>query len=138
MYTYFCTIRRVVDGDTIDVLVDLGFSVCIRERVRLAGIDTPESRTRDKREKKYGKLATARVAELMPVGQIFEGRCRSYHSRGKYGRAMMDFVLPGGALLCETLVSEHLAVPYGGEHKREIRALHEANWAHLEGVKNGG
>ena len=55
MYEYNVEIMRVVDGDTVDVMVDLGFSVFTPQRVRLAGIDTPESRTRDKREKVFGK-----------------------------------------------------------------------------------
>lgn len=56
MYEYNCNIVRVVDGDTVDVDIDLGFGIWVRnERVRLYGIDTPESRTRDLREKFYGK-----------------------------------------------------------------------------------
>ena len=55
MYEYKCKILRVVDGDTVDVDIDLGFGVWLRkERVRMMGIDTPESRTRDKEEKKFG------------------------------------------------------------------------------------
>ena len=56
MYEYGCTVERVVDGDTIDVTLDLGFSVSYSSRVRLFGIDTPESRTRNKDEKARGKL----------------------------------------------------------------------------------
>ena len=132
MYEYDVTMRRVVDGDTVDLTIDLGFSVLIRERVRLAGIDTPESRTRDLREKKFGKMATARVEELMPVGETFRAVAKSYDSRGKYGRAMMDFNLPDGRTLCETLIEENLAVPYHGQNKADIRAAHEANWRILE------
>ena len=68
MYEYYCIIERVVDGDTVDVRVDAGFDIWTKQRVRLLGIDTPESRTRDLREKKFGKLATVRVEELLPVG----------------------------------------------------------------------
>ena len=58
MYEYRCQITRVVDGDTVDVDIDLGFGVWMRkQRVRLKGVDTPESRTRDKVEKKYGLMA---------------------------------------------------------------------------------
>ena len=67
MYEYSCIIERVVDGDTVDVNINLGFDVWTKQRVRLKGVDTPESRTRDLREKKFGKLATARVEELIPV-----------------------------------------------------------------------
>ena len=58
MYEYACQVTRVVDGDTVDVILDLGFSILHKCRVRLYGIDTPESRTRDKDEKARGKLAS--------------------------------------------------------------------------------
>ena len=132
MYEYKVTIDRVVDGDTVDLFIDLGFSVIIKERVRMAGIDTPESRTRDPREKFFGKLATARVNELLPVGETFRAVSESYDSRGKFGRAMMDFELPDGSMLCATLIAEHLAVAYHGQNKSEIRADHEANWGILD------
>ena len=132
MYTYKATIRRVVDGDTIDILIDLGFSTLIKERVRLHGIDTPESRTRDLREKKFGKLATRRVEELLLVGEMFVAHSKSYDRTDKFGRSMMDFDFEDGSTLCETLLKELLAVPYEGQNKKEIRALHEANWDALE------
>ena len=126
---YNCIIERVVDGDTVDVRVDVGFDVWTRQRVRLLGIDTPESRTRDLREKKFGKLATARVQELLPVGskQLIEVT----KGRGKYGRYLADFYLEGHTL-CEVLVIERLAVEYEGQAKAEVRAAHEENWDHLE------
>ena len=128
MYEYNTTIDRVVDGDTVDVWIDLGFDVRIFERVRMAGIDTPESRTRDAREKIFGKRATARVEELLPAGGKFRAVSASYDARGKFGRAMMDFYLPEGQMLCQMLIDERLAVRYHGQHKDEIRADHEANW----------
>ena len=154
-YEYEVEIRRVVDGDTVDLyidtglrvkvpgqprVVDLGFSVVIKdgrlmlkERVRMAGIDTPESRTRDLREKKFGKLATARVMELLPVGHEFLATSKVYDATGKYGRAMLDFELPDHSeSLCDLLVTEHLAVRYHGQNKAEIRPEHEANWAILD------
>ena len=140
MYEYNVEIRRVVDGDTVDLLIDLGFSTLIKERVRMAGIDTPESRTRDKREKKFGKLATARVMELLPVGQKFVATSKKYNSTGKFGRSMMDFELPDdplGRTLCTVLVAEHHAVRYHGQNKKEIRPEHEANWDILEGKGSG-
>ena len=137
MYEYSVTIDRVVDGDTVDIWIDLGFDVRIFERVRMAGIDTPESRTRDKREKVFGKLATARVEELLPAGGTFRAVSASYDARGKFGRAMMDFELKGGRMLCPTLIEEHLAVAYHGQNKADIRADHEANWAILEAESDG-
>ena len=132
MYEYNTTIRRVVDGDTVDIWIDLGFGVRIKERVRMAGIDTPESRTRDDREKIFGKRATARVEELLPVGEEFRAVSRSYDARGKFGRAMMDFYLPDGQMLCQVLLDERLAVRYHGQHKDDIREEHEANWDALD------
>ena len=132
MYEYSTIIERIVDGDTVDVWIDLGFDVRIHERVRLAGIDTPESRTRNAREKIFGKRATARVQQLLPVGQKFRAIAKSYDSTGKYGRAMLDFELKDGQMLCQVLVDEHLAVPYYGQNKDDIRAEHEANWDLLD------
>ena len=134
MYEYNVTIDRVVDGDTVDIWIDLGFDVRIFERVRMAGIDTPESRTRDKREKVFGKRATARVEELLPVGGKFRAVSGSYDSRGKFGRAMMDFHLPDGQMLCQVLIDERLAVRYHGQNKKDIRADHEANWDALDKI----
>ena len=66
MYEYKCTIVRVIDGDTVDVDIDLGFGIIMAdERVRIMGIDTPESRTSDKVEKLFGKAAKARLQELL-------------------------------------------------------------------------
>ena len=132
MYEYNVTIDRVVDGDTVDIWIDLGFDVRIFERVRMAGIDTPESRTRDAREKVFGKMATARVEELLPVGGKFLAASSSYDARGKFGRAMMDFHLPDGQMLCQVLLDEKLAVRYHGQNKNDIRADHEANWDALD------
>ena len=66
MYEYRCKVIKVIDGDTVDVDIDLGFDIMLRdERVRIMGIDTPESRTRDKVEKKFGLASKARLKELI-------------------------------------------------------------------------
>ena len=66
MYEYKATVIKVIDGDTVDVDLDLGFDVMLKkERVRIMGIDTPESRTRDKEEKKFGLASKARLKELL-------------------------------------------------------------------------
>ena len=139
MFEYHVQIVRVVDGDTIDVLVDLGFDVLKKERVRLAGVDTPESRTRDLREKKFGKLATKRVKDLLPTGSKMTARSEAdskSKARGKFGRYMLDFDLGSGKTLAVTLLKEHLAVPYHGQNKAAVRLLHEHNWDVLEGKKS--
>ena len=133
MHEYKTEIIRIVDGDTVDVWIDLGFNVRIKERVRLAGIDTPESRTRDLREKKFGKLATARVAELLPVGESFIATSMKLNKRGKFGRCMMDFQIPGSDTICKILMDEFLAVSYHGQNKLDVRSEHEKNWDYLEG-----
>ena len=71
MYQYNCKIVKVVDGDTVDVDIDLGFDVWLKkQRIRLYGVDTPESRTRDLEEKKYGLAAKAFVESYLPVGSM--------------------------------------------------------------------
>ena len=71
MYEYKCKILRVVDGDTVDIDIDLGFGIWMhKERVRMMGIDTPESRTRDKEEKKFGLASKQFVKDHMPVGSM--------------------------------------------------------------------
>lgn len=136
MYEYRAEIRRVVDGDTVDVLLDLGFSNFRKERVRLLGIDTPETRTRDAREKKFGLMAKAALEDILRVGESF-----TYHSQeiDKYGRSLGNFKIPLSAphghnamTAAEWLLCERLAVKYNGQSKDAIRAAHEANWDYLE------
>ena len=86
MFIYNATILRVVDGDTVDVMVDLGFSIHKKIRVRLYGIDAPESRTRDLAEKKLGLAAKARFKEILDE-QDNQVILKSY-GLGKYGRCL--------------------------------------------------
>ena len=108
MYEYRSTILRVVDGDTIDVSIDLGFDISHKERVRLYGVDTPELRGGTDESKALAKTATAFVVDRMPIGsqQVIKTQ---YDRRGKYGRILADFLLEDGQSLCELLVSEGLA-----------------------------
>jgi micrococcal nuclease len=86
MYEYKAVVNRVVDGDTIDVTIDLGFSVWKKMRVRMEGINTPESRTRDKEEKKRGLAAKARLVEIL---EFNNNNCvLKVSGVGKYGRAL--------------------------------------------------
>ena len=86
MYNYNATCVRVVDGDTIDADIDLGFGVKIKKRIRLAGINAPESRTRNKVEKKLGLAAKERLIELMEgAANCFELESQEL---GKYGRVL--------------------------------------------------
>ena len=84
MYEYSAELTRIVDGDTLDCIIDIGFSVFVKKRVRLYGIDTWESRTRDLEEKKKGLAAKARLKELIKEnGNYFT---LISHELGKYGR----------------------------------------------------
>lgn len=136
---YDVVVINVVDGDTVDVDIDLGFGITLRdERVRIMGIDTEESRTSDKVEDLFGETAKTRVKELMQDGaKLITTEDKSGEDmKGKFGRILGDFRLPSGKTLTETLIEEHLAVPYHGQSKDDIRAQHLANREQLlnEGV----
>ena len=86
MYEYKANIDRVVDGDTIDCTIDLGFSTWKKIRVRMEGINTPESRTRDKEEKKRGLAAKERLKEILKYN---DNKCvLKVSGLGKFGRAL--------------------------------------------------
>ena len=126
MYEYHCKVTRVVDGDTVDIDIDLGFGVWLhKERVRVYGIDTPESRTRDKEEKKYGLAAKAFVKEFVKGSNIIL-RTKEYDAKGKFGRILGDIVVNRKSL-SETMIQEHHAVPYYGQSKEDIKEAHLAN-----------
>ena len=127
MYEYAATIIRIVDGDTVDVDVDLGWDTHVcgkRGRIRLYGIDAPESRTRDKEEKKYGLLAKKFVEEFMPVGTVVT--LRTYKDTGKYGRYLGDFKVYD-KWVCQELLKHHHAVEYFGQSKELIKQAHLEN-----------
>ena len=90
MYEYRVKIVKVVDGDTVDVDIDLGFGVWLKkQRIRLFGIDTPESRTRDKEEKKYGLAAKAFLKDHLKIGTPY---LRTHKDgKGKFGRILGEF-----------------------------------------------
>ena len=88
MYEYFAELRRVVDGDTVDVTIDCGFKMHIKERVRLKGINTPECRTRDLEEKAKGLAAKAYVKDLLENSDDGKFSIIS-HGVGKYGRVLL-------------------------------------------------
>lgn len=131
MYEYRATVIHVVDGDTVDVDIDLGFGIELKdERVRIMGIDTPESRTLDRVEKLFGKLATARVEELLQGGDEIvlktEVNKHGEDMKGKFGRILGDFVV-NGRMLTDILIEEGYAVKYHGQDKDEISSAHLSN-----------
>ncbi len=93
MYEYKAKLVRVVDGDTVDAMIDCGFSVFRKERIRLKGINAPESRTRDKEEKKRGLAAKARLKELIREGKNEFMVKTSIDKKGKYGRLLGELFL---------------------------------------------
>ncbi len=129
MHTYKCKIQRVVDGDTVDVDIDLGFNTWIlKERVRLDGIDAPESRTSDKVEKIFGIAAKTRLEELLPEGKIVT--IITALSNEKFGRTLGKLYLDEISVN-DLLVSEGHAVIYQGQSKDTIIELHKTNRAKL-------
>jgi micrococcal nuclease len=126
MYEYGCTVERVVDGDTIDVILDLGFDIRFKSRVRLYGIDTPESRTRDKDEKVRGKMAGAFLKDAVNNGSKVVIETKLKDSRGKYGRVLGNVVVDG-VNINKALIKNFLAVAYFGQSKDEVEAEHLIN-----------
>jgi len=126
MYEYGCTVTRVVDGDTIDVILDLGFSVLHKCRVRLYGIDTPESRTRNKDEKVRGKLAAKFLEDSINNGKQVILRSKLKDSKGKYGRVLGEIIVDD-ININELMVKRYLAVKYYGQSKQDIEAEHLSN-----------
>ncbi len=111
MHEYDCVVLRVVDGDTIDVDIDLGFDVWLKkQRIRFYGVNTPETRTRDKEEKARGLVAKEYVIKHCPVGSRI--RLRS-HDRGKFGRILGEIVV-GDTTLNKMLVEDGHAEEYFG------------------------
>ncbi len=124
MYEYKCEVKRVVDGDTVDVIIDLGFSIHFSTRVRLYGIDTPESRTRDKDEKVRGLLSKDYLKEWLDQGGVI---IRTYRDKkGKFGRVLGEMVV-GGRNINLLMVEENLAVKYEGQSKDDIKKEHQVN-----------
>ena len=130
MYEYNCKIRRVVDGDTIDLDIDLGFGHWIHgERIRLFGVDCPECRSRDKTEKAAGLAAKDFVSRLLHDGGTYTLTTKE---KGKFGRYLGVIMLSDRTSVNAALVSERLAVPYHGQSKQEIDDAHAANYEILK------
>jgi len=136
MHEYRCTIKRVVDGDTVDIDIDLGFGIWIHnERVRLYGIDTPESRTRDLEEKKCGIYAKQCVETFLPVDS--SQTLKTYKDKvGKFGRVLGEFVVYDPEQDRQTTINEYMirnkiGVAYSGKSKDDIKQEHLDNRKYL-------
>jgi len=139
MYEYKCKIKKVVDGDTVDIDIDLGFGVwLLDQRVRLYGIDTPESRTRDKVEKIYGLLAKEFLKTMLGK----EGTLKTHKdAKGKFGRILGEFIVfdpekDSWRSVNQIMIDKHLAVEYYGQSKEDIEEQHLKNRELVE-VKYG-
>ena len=125
MYEYNCKIVRVIDGDSIIIDIDLGFSHWIHnESIRLYGIDTPECRTRDAEEKAAGLLAKGFVEDALHVGGTYTLTTKE---KGKFGRYLGTIYLTDKTSINAALVKERLAVPYFGQSKVRVKEAHLAN-----------
>jgi micrococcal nuclease len=135
MYEYNCIIVKVVDGDTVDVDIDLGFGMWMRnERVRVHGIDTPESRTRDKVEKVFGLAAKRFVQQVLKKGskQTLVTEKPGDESKGKFGRILGKFKIYDAKtdswdFMGNVMIREGHAVPYHGQSKDDIQEQHITN-----------
>ena len=136
MYEYKCNIVKIVDGDTVDVDIDLGFGVWMKdERVRIMGIDTPESRTRDKVEKKFGLASKAKLKSLLGKTGVLKTQVNKNGEdmKGKFGRVLGDFLYKGKPV-SKIMCREGFAVPYFGGNKAKLKAKHIANRKKLVGL----
>ena len=137
MYTYKVYVTRVVDGDTVDVDIDLGFGMIYKkQRVRMMGIDTPESRTRDLEEKFYGKQSKKFLESLLKDKKV---KLIS-HDKGKFGRILGELFIddPRNSISVNQLMIEnHHAVPYYGDSKDKTEQHHLNNRIALneQGIK---
>ena len=128
MFEYKCNLVKVVDGDTVDVDIDLGFGVWLRkQRIRLYGIDTPESRTRDKVEKVYG-LGKDFLSKMLSTGEM---SIKTYKdAKGKFGRILGELFMKtsvGELSVNQSLVENSHAVRYYGQSKEVLLSEHLTN-----------
>tara|TARA_Y100000593_G_C4268962_1_gene316330 strand:+ start:783 stop:1193 length:411 start_codon:yes stop_codon:yes gene_type:complete len=125
MYRYKVDVTRVVDGDTVDVDIDLGFGMIYKkQRVRMKGIDTPESRTRDLVEKKFGLASKEFLKEQLKDKDIE----LVSHDKGKFGRILGELFVGSSAYsINKTMIDNHHAVLYDGQSKEDIEANHLKN-----------
>ena len=141
---FHVTVTKIVDGDTIDVDIDLGFSTVLKkQRVRLMGIDTPESRTRDLVEKVFGKASKYHLTKLLAQGDV----TLVSHDKGKFGRILGELFVTQldeeGVPIFENnrisinqqMINDHHAVAYTGENKDTTQERHMEHRALL--LSNG-
>ena len=119
------SIKKVIDGDTFDCIMDLGFDVLLEARVRMMGMDTPESRTRDLEEKKFGLLAKEYLTMKLEAEDIIV-RTEVDIEKGKFGR-ILGWVWADGVNVNQQMIDENIAVAYHGQSKDDIEQAHLEN-----------
>lgn len=129
MYQYKAKILKVVDGDTVEIDLDLGFNIVLaNQKVRLVGVDTPESRTTNAEEKPRGLLSKKKLAEKLPVGSwVTIETQRSDNNDDKFGRILGIFILDDGTRVNQWLIDNNYAVGYMGENKDLVQEAHQKN-----------
>ena len=129
MYIYRCKINKVVDGDTVEIDLDLGFNMMlVNQRVRMSGIDTPESRTSNTEEKERGMISKKKLAEKLPVGSWQKIQTmRSDANDDKFGRILGVFIMEDGMSLNQWMIDNNYAVLYQGENKELVQEGHQYN-----------
>jgi len=130
MYEYRCTVVKIIDGDTVDVDIDLGFGVWMKkQRIRLYGIDTPESRTRDLEEKKYGNAAKDFLTGMLDDEAGITLKTHK-DAEGKFGRILGELWRTtnyADQSINEYMIEKHHAVRYMGQSKESIEEDHIKN-----------
>jgi len=124
-YRYNVKVTRVVDGDTVDVDIDLGFGMVYKkQRVRMMGIDTPESRTRDLEEKFYGLASKEHLKKILKDQEV---QLQS-HDKGKFGRILGElFIGNSNFSVNQQMIKDYHAVPYFGQSKEDTEKGHMWN-----------
>ena len=129
MFEYICKLVKVIDGDTIDIDIDLGFGVWLRnQRIRMYGIDTPESRTRDLEEKKYGLAAKSFLTGMLDDSHLILKTHKD--ERGKFGRILGEVWRTtnfADQSINDYMIEKHHAVAYFGQSKEDIAQSHLDN-----------
>ena len=125
-------VTKVVDGDTIDVIIDMGFDILFKSRVRLFGIDTPESRTRDLEEKKFGLMSKKYLTERLKKAKKITIRTHKGSETGKFGRILGEIFCVGENVNLAMCTEGH-AVAYYGQNKDDVQQAHLANRKKLLG-----
>jgi len=126
MYEYSCKIDRIIDGDSLVGVLCLGFDVSFKSSIRLYGIDTPESRTRNLDEKARGLLAKDFLKDSIENGKRVVVKTELKDSRGKYGR-VLGTIWVDGVNINQALIDNHLAVAYFGQSKKDVEDEHLVN-----------